>query len=276
VATICWRCGTQVPDGAQACPACGAAIQGAAAPAAPGPVISAGQGYVSPPPPPAAPPAAPFQPMGGQAPPSYTPVQSMAPPQPGYAPVQGGGFTPAPPPPPAVGQASAGGGSSAVKIILIIVAIIVGIGILGAGVVGYGIYRVAHAVHQAAHGGTVTIPGAGGGSLTMSSSQTFSASELGTDPYPGATTTRGGMKMSTPGGSWITGVFLTSDPPDQVLSFYKGKLGSNASVTETENASVLTLKSNEQETVMVTISSRPNEDNGKTKIVILHTKANKT
>lgn len=164
-----------------------------------------------------------------------------------------------------------GGGSTAIKIVLIIVAIFVGIGILGAGIVGYGIWRVSHAIHRAAHGGTITIPGANGGSLSVSSNQTFTASELGTDIYPGATTTQGGMKMSTPSGSWITGVFLTSDPKDQVLNFYKAKFGSDSALMETNDAAIMTLKKSEKETVMVTISAKPNEDNGKTKIVILHT-----
>lgn len=196
-------------------------------------------------------------------------------PQPGFAPVQQG-YTPPPPVTPTPGFAPAGprpggGGSTAVKIVLIIVAIFVGIGILGAGIVGYGIWRVSHAIHRAAHDGTITIPGANGGSLSVSSNQTFTASELGTDIYPGATATQGGMKMSTPSGSWITGVFLTSDPKDQVLNFYKAKFGSDSALMETNDAAIMTLKKSEKETVMVTISAKPNEDNGKTKIVILHT-----
>jgi hypothetical protein len=156
--------------------------------------------------------------------------------------------------------------------VLIIVAIFVGIGILGASIVGYGIWRVSHAIRAASHGGTITIPGSsGGGSLSISSNQKFTASELGTDIYPGAVTTQGGMRMSTPSGSWITAIYLTSDSRDQVLNFYKGKFGSDSSLMETNDAAILTLKKGEKETVMVTISAKPNEDNGKTKIAILHT-----
>ncbi|MGB6688160.1 MAG: hypothetical protein WBE76_09995, partial [Terracidiphilus sp.] len=213
-------------------------------------------------------------PSAPPAPPSFTPV--AAPPQPGFAPVQSG-YAPPPPvyPPAAVGASGArpgGGGSTAVKIVLIIVAIFVGIGILGASVVGYGIWRVSHAIRAASHGGTVTIPGAaGGGSFSLNSSQKFTASELGTDIYPGAVATQGGMRMITPNGSWITGIFLTSDSRDQVLNFYKSKFGSDSALMETNDAAILTLKKTDKETVMVTISAKPNEDNGRTKIAILHT-----
>jgi hypothetical protein len=177
-------------------------------------------------------------------------------------------------PPAAVAASGArpgGGGSTAVKIVLIIVAIFVGIGILGASIVGYGIWRVSHAIRAANHGGTFTIPGSNGGSLSVSSNQTFTASELGTDIYPGAVTTQGGMRMSTPSGSWVTGIFLTSDSKDQVLNFYKSKFGSDSALMETNDAAILTLKKGEKESVMVTISAKPSEDNGKTKIAIMHT-----
>ncbi len=187
------------------------------------------------------------------------------------------GYTPPPPPlTPTPGFAPAGprpggGGSTAIKIVLIIVAIFVGIGILGAGIVGYGIWRVSHAIHRAANGGTITIPGANGGSLSVSSSQTFTASDLGTDIYPGATAGQGGMRMSTPGGSWVTGIFLTSDSKDQVLNYYKTKFGSDSALMETSDAAILTLKKSEKESVMVTISAKPGENDGKTKIAIMHT-----
>ena len=286
MATICWKCGTEVPDGVQSCSKCGAAVSGTGGSASPfaagaspfssqspspfspsSTPFSQGQSYTPPLPPPAAAPSAPPPPA------AFTPV--AAPPQPGFAPVQSG-YAPPPPvyPPAAVGTSGArsgGGGSTAVKIVLIIVAIFVGIGILGASIVGYGIWRVTHAIRVANHGGNITIPGSGGGSFSVNSSQRFTASELGTDIYPGATTTQGGMRMSTPSGSWITAIYVTSDSKDQVLNFYKSKFGSDSALMETNDAAILTLKKGEKETVMVTISARPNEDNGKTKISITHT-----
>lgn len=268
--TICWKCGKEVPAGATACPACGAAVAGTGGQAAPSFSAAApppSQGYTSPPPPPAAPQ---FQPS---APPPFQPAAPSA--QPGFAPVQQG-YTPAPPPPPISGipQAAAtsgGGGSTVLKVVLIIVGIVVLIGVLIAAVVGYGIYRVAHAVHEAEHGGNVTIPGASGGSFSLNSVKSYSAEELGTDIYPGATPIKGGMKLAMPNGTFLTGAFSTPDSRDQVVAFYKSRFGADSGMVESDDASVLTLKKGEKEQVMVTVSNKANENDGKTKIIILHT-----
>jgi hypothetical protein len=289
--TICWKCGMEVPTGAPACPACGAAVAGtggqsaqpfaAAAPQPfampPSPAATPSQGYMPPPPPPnpgfqPAPTPQAFQPSAPPAPPSFSPMQSS--PQPGFAPVQQG-YAPAPPMmppgPPPMAQAGGGGGSAAVKIILIIVAVIIGIGILGAAVVGYGIWRVAHAVHQAAHGGTVTIPGAQGGSFSINTEKTYSAAELGIDIYPGAASLKGGMKIEVPNASTITGIFSTSDSKDQVIAFYKEKMGSDITTMDFGDSAMLTLKRGNNDQVTVAVSNRANENDGKTKIVITHT-----
>ncbi len=173
---------------------------------------------------------------------------------------------------PAVQPASSG--SSAVKIILIVVAVFVGLGLLGAGVVGYGVWRVAHAVRMSSNGDRVTMS-TPGGTVNLNAAQSYSASDLGTDIYPGAQPIKGGMKMSLPTGTMVTSVFLTQDSKDQVVSFYKSRCGGEASVMEAEDAAMLTLKKGEQESVMVTISSKASENDGKTKIAIIHTTTNK-
>jgi nitrate reductase NapE component len=173
---------------------------------------------------------------------------------------------------PAAAQDSSG--SSAVKIILIIVAIFVGLGILVAGAFGFMAWRVARAFHVSGPGGQVAMS-TPGGTITANSTETYSASELGVDLYPGALSGKGGMRMSLPTGSMVTGVFVTSDSKDQVVSYYKGKFGSDASVFETGEAAVLTLTKNPQETVMVTVTAKPSENEGKTQIAIVHTKSNK-
>ncbi len=81
--------------------------------------------------------------------------------------------------------------------------------------------------------------------------------------------------MSLPTGTTVTGIFLTPDSKDQVINFYKGKFGDDASVMESEDAALLTLKKGEKESVMVTISSKASENDGKTKIAIIHTTTNK-
>ena len=168
------------------------------------------------------------------------------------------------------GAAPAKSGSSAVKIILIIVAVIVVLGILALGAISYVGYRVARAVHVSGPNGQVSI-NTPGGTITANPSQTYTAAELGTDIYPGAQSTSGGMKMSLPTGSMVIGSFLTSDSKQQVIDFYKGKFGSQASVFDTADGAMLTQAVSKQESVMVTVTANQTRDNGKTRITITHT-----
>jgi hypothetical protein len=175
---------------------------------------------------------------------------------------------PTPPAPAQVSGAPVKSGPSALKIILIIVAIIVGLGILGIGTLGFFTWRYMRTMHVDSQTGQMTMQ-TPGGKLNLNTSQNFTAAELGTDPYPGAQSTRGGMKMDLPSGSLVTGVFLTSDPISQVTDYYKSKL-SGASVAEKPGSTVISLETGHQESVMVTITNSSRDD-GKTKIVILHT-----
>jgi hypothetical protein len=168
----------------------------------------------------------------------------------------------------------ASSGSSAVKIVLIIVAIFVGLGIIGAGLFGFAVWRVSRAIHVSGPGGQVTMS-TPGGTFTANESKTYSASELGVDIYPGALSAKGSMRMDLPTGSMVTGIFVTSDSKDQVVSYYKGKFGSEASVFETGEGDELTHTKSPQESVMVTVTAKPSENEGKTQIAIVHTKSNK-
>jgi hypothetical protein len=167
-------------------------------------------------------------------------------------------------------------GSSALKIILIILAVVVGMGILGMGAVGYFAWRVAHAVHLSASGSgsdvTIHTPG---GTISTNSGENFSAADMGTDIYPGAITGKGSMRMTLPTGSMVTGVFLTGDSKDQVLTFYKGKFGSDASVFDSGDGTVLTVNKGDKESVVLTITKGTGDDTGKTQITIVHTTSNK-
>ena len=168
------------------------------------------------------------------------------------------------------------GGGSALKIILIILAVVVGLGILGMGAVGYFAWRVAHAVHLSTTGSgsdvTINTPG---GTLSTSSGEKFTASDLGTDLYPGAITGKGSMRMTLPTGSMVTGVFETTDSKDQVLAFYKGKFGSEASLFDSGDGTVLTLNKGDKESVVLTITKGTGDEEGKTQITIVHTTASK-
>jgi hypothetical protein len=165
-------------------------------------------------------------------------------------------------------------GGSALKIVLIIVAIVVGLGILGMGAVGFAVWRVSRAIHVNGHNGQMTMQ-TPGGTITADSSQSFTASELGTDVYPGALSARGGMRMNLPTGSMVTGVFVTSDSKEQVVDYYKSKLGSGASTYDSGDSAMVTLGRGEQDSIIVTISARASQEDGKTRIAIVHTKASK-
>jgi hypothetical protein len=139
-------------------------------------------------------------------------------------------------------------GSSAVKIILVIVAIVVLLGILVLGAVTYVGYRISRAVHVNSANGQVTMS-TPGGTFSANSTSTITASDLGTDIYPGAQSAPGGMKMSLPTGSTVTGVYVTSDSKDQVAAFYQSKFGSDASIIETSDSAILSVKKSPEESV---------------------------
>jgi hypothetical protein len=170
---------------------------------------------------------------------------------------------------PAAAPVQSGGGSG-LKIVLIIVAVFVGLGMLAAGAFGFFVWRVAHTFHVSNNGGHVVL-NTPQGKISANNAENFTASDLGTDIYPGAQPGPGGMHMSVPTGSMVSAVYLTSDSKDQVVAFYKSRFGSDAASFDTVNSAVLTLKKGENESVVVTITSGSSESDGKTQIHILHT-----
>jgi hypothetical protein len=157
-------------------------------------------------------------------------------------------------------------GSSAVKIILIIVAVFVGLGLLSVVGIMFGIWRVSRAVHISQNNGGAVTVSTPGGSFSAGNTN-VSASDLGVDIYPGATQQQGAVRVSTPNGSAVTAAYVTTDPMDKVLDFYKQKLGSGASVYQSDKGAVLSLTDeNKKTSIMVTISA---ESSG-TKVAIMH------
>jgi hypothetical protein len=191
--------------------------------------------------------------------------------------VEGAAAAPAQPvavPPPAQPSAPAKSGNTALKIVLIVIGIVLALVLLVGAVFGYFVWRIAHAVHVAGNNVSVSVPGSGG--FSASSKETYTAAELGVDPYPGAQSAKGGMRMSLPTGTMVTAVYVTSDSKDQVLAFYKEKLGSDVSTVDTSEGAILTLKKGEQESVMITITANSSENEGKTQITIVHTTTTKS
>ena len=168
----------------------------------------------------------------------------------------------------------AGGKSPVLKIVLIVLAVFVGLGIVGVGVVGYIGWRFTRAVHVNSATGEVTVH-TSQGDLSASTKEKFTASDLGIDLYPGSTAAEGGMRMSTPEGTMVTGVYSTSDSQDEVMSFYKSKAGSAAEVVETGSGAVLNVKHSDKEAIVVTVTPNSDQNDGKTKIQIVHTVSTK-
>jgi hypothetical protein len=178
---------------------------------------------------------------------------------------QPGSFQPVPPP---VGAPPPKSGSSAVKIILIIVGVIFFLGLVVAGIVGYGIYRVAHSIHKDANGQiTINTPK---GAISENPNETMTASDLGIAIYPGATQGKGSLRMTIAGKSMVTANFLTPDSPDKVFAFYKDKAGPNAQIMSTGDGGIITIQ-NGSNSVTVTVNQSASENNGETQITIVNT-----
>jgi hypothetical protein len=155
--------------------------------------------------------------------------------------------------------------------VLIIIAVLVGLGIVGVGAVGFIVLHLApHAVHMTPNAEQVTVS-TPGGAITAGSATSFTTDDLGTEIYPGAQSTTGGMRMSLPTGLVVSAVYLTPDSKEQVVSFYKSKLGSEASVYDGASNATISLRKKSRESIVIGIVSRPTENNGKTKISIVHT-----
>lgn len=192
--------------------------------------------------------------------PQFTPVATPTP-----------QFTSVPTPAQPLAAAPQKSGSNAVKIILIIVAVFVCLGIAAAGVFGYFVYRVAHAVHKAADG-QISL-GAPGGGFNADTKQAVSESDLGVPIYPGATQGKGALHMSIAGKTMVTANYLTSDSVEQVIAFYKDKIGSDAQTFTTDNGGSVSVTKGGDST-SVTVHQEAGQNDGKTQIVIVHTTGN--
>lgn len=187
-------------------------------------------------------------PQSGAAPPP--PAATVYPPGTGY---------PGPPP------AKSSGG--ALKIILIVLAAVVGLGVLALGGIWVAAWRVSRTLAQS-HGGTVTVPGVGS---ISAGNTTASPSDLGVPYYPGAVMEKGGIQMNTAEGSMVMAHFSTKDSMDQVVSFYKDKMGDGITAVSGGTGTVLNSGNDDTGRTMITVGPGNGDDAGKTTIVIMHT-----
>jgi len=194
----------------------------------------------------------------------------------------------APPPAPAVSQpagitspapaaaAPAKKGSPVVKIILVVVGIFAFVTVASIGACVYIGYRAKRAVEQTVkmeEGGKSFKIQTPQGEIKLGEHPTKEGETIAGVPiYPGATALEGGGQFSFGDKFQIGGQdYLTSDPVDKVVDFYKEKYGSKLSVAENAGHYRLALESgDEKDSGVVTIDVFADEESGKTKITIAH------
>ncbi|MGH9590986.1 MAG: hypothetical protein ACRD25_11365 [Terracidiphilus sp.] len=177
-------------------------------------------------------------------------------------------YTPPPLAPQPIAPPPGKQGSSALKIILIILGIIVVLGVIGVGVVSYGVYRVAKAVHTDTHGHfTMNTPL---GAVHTVSSATFTEDDLGIAAYPGAEPSKNGVRLNVSGKTVITGIFLTADSMDKVVAFYKDKAGPSARLITTPQGVDLDRPEGTDTSVDIKIRQSAGIEGGRTRIIIQH------
>jgi len=169
--------------------------------------------------------------------------------------------------------AVAGPSTGTLKVVLIIVGALVGLGLLSAVAVMFGLWRISRSVHVDPSGGVTISTPAGRISTGHTSAAHLSETEVGAPIYPGAIAEEGGFKLGADSGSMATYVFKTSDSVAQVLAFYRDKLGPKTSVIEAPQGGIITAAKNDNEGIMVTVGHDENED--KTSIAITHTTSTK-
>lgn len=176
-----------------------------------------------------------------------------------------GEYTPVAAPAAYTGPAPVKGGSG-VKIVLIIVAVVVGVIVLGLGIVGYGVYRVAHSVTADAKGNmSLNVPGGG---MSIGSNVTATEDELGVPVYPGATRGPGGMRVKNKGTNMIMVVYKTDADVDAVASFYKSKMPAAEETSSASRHSTVLKQGPEADQITVIVSPPTGADSSGSSIVI--------
>jgi hypothetical protein len=161
---------------------------------------------------------------------------------------------------------------SALKAVLIFFAVLIGLGAIGGGILSYVFSHIAQSVNTgssdqaAAAAKNTPAP-----TMTADSSDKFTESDLGIAIYPGAEPGEGGMRMDMGGKTLVSAIFLTQDSKEQVIAFYKDKVGPVAQMMMTTKGTEFILNNNTGDSVTVTIQQTPGTNDGKTQIAIVHT-----
>ncbi|HZO98953.1 MAG TPA: zinc ribbon domain-containing protein [Terriglobia bacterium] len=225
MARFCTKCGSAVGEGMQFCTNCGA--------------------------------TSPFQ---AAAPAQATPPSSV--PKPATAPVA------VEPTSPGSSAPAAKPASPVLKVVLLIVAVFAFITVASLGTCVYFGYLAKRRATQMADAARRAAANAGSPEIQMEKggerSEAVATQEV--PPYPGSTPTEGGGNLSVGGVGGISGQeYVTDDPLDKVLAFYKERLGSRITIQQAEGNAMFQLTTNEG---ITTVTMTRDEGSGKTKINI--------
>jgi hypothetical protein len=155
-------------------------------------------------------------------------------------------------------------------VILTVAAIVVGIGVLGGGALGFSAWRASKlaAANGKSNDAVFSIPGLG--SISTGSDATADPSQLGAPVYPGAVQEKGAVSVGTSKAAGAEAHFTTSDPVSQVAAFYASNLP-GAVVASTASGAVINAGPSATDRVTVTITPGSGSNAGKTTIAIVRT-----
>jgi len=130
--------------------------------------------------------------------------------------------------------------SSALKIILIIVAVIVGLGILGAGAMAFFIHHVVSRSHIEQRNGEVKVE-TPFGSVESTEDPNVAARNLGVDIYPGATVVKGTSANVSFGNTHSAAAdFESDDSISTVTNFYRSRFpGANVMSSDPDHCTIV-------------------------------------
>lgn len=173
------------------------------------------------------------------------------------------------------GAAQAKSSGGAAKVILIVVAIVVGIGILGAGALGFTAWHISKASaanNSKSNDAMFSIPGLG--SISTGSDATADPTQLGAPLYPGAVQQKGAVSVGISAAGVTEAHFTTGDPESAVVAFYTSNIP-GAIVAATGNTTVINAPVQSQtDRVTVTITPGSGSNAGQTTIAIVRTTKN--
>lgn len=178
------------------------------------------------------------------------------------APPTAGAGLPAPPP--------STGGSSGLKVVLIVIGSIILFGVLCVAVLTVIGLRIARHSRLTQKGDDVKVE-TPFFNMETSKDPDEAAKNLGVDLYPGAQVQKDGASSATFGGiHTVTASFESSDAPDKVCEFYRGKFpGANVSTSDRNRCTIVT----NAPPNMVTINVESNGDGARFQIVAVTKKS---